>query len=606
MESRGGPRPVRHAPTLLVPCVVAAVYLAAFGTWQLFGRGDADAARWVSDLAPLPAGAAAVATALWAARRAPTPRLRLAWRLLASAFGLFALGDAVWFVYEVGLGESPYPSAADAAYLAMYPVLVAALLAFPVARRSRRQRATLMFDYAVVFLAAALGVWYLVIGPTATGSDASRLEIALSVTYPVADLVVLFGLLTVLARGVGDTPRRAVIGLFAGVACFLASDLVFGYLSIHDRYRAGDFPDTLWIAASLLVVIAAWPAAPRLARATPATVDEPGLFSRMSAVPFLMILFVWSIVIVETHDDASSTLIVLLGGGIALTTVVFVRQLTAQREARTVMERYHALANADGLTGLASRRRFFEYGARAATLAERRGDPVSVVMIDVDGFKAINDGWGHSVGDAALGAIADTLRNQLESPTVIGRFGGDEFVALLIGVPERQVQRLTESISTFAIPVPGTDGALVVRVTAGSATARHADLDRLLRAADRALYERRAAVRSGASRSRPVVVDPEQLDHVADIRVTRDASGRRPLRSVREHRVGFDPPVGAQLGPDPARKAEVRRVVPVDVADLAAPDEERDLTQLADVDLDAGPGADLGNDPVARRRFHRS
>ena len=338
---------------------------------------------------------------------------------------------------------------------------------------------------------------------------------------------------------------------------------------------------------------------------TPATVDDSGLFSQLSAVPFLMIVFVWAIVIVETYRDASVTLLVLLSGGIVLTVLVFVRQLTAQREARLLMQQYHALANADGLTGLASRRRFFEYGARAAALAERRGDPVSVVMIDVDGFKAINDNWGHATGDAALNAIADTLRNQLESPAVIGRFGGDEFVALLVGKSTRQVERLTASISTFAIPVPGTDGALVVRVTAGSATGRHADLDHLLSEADRALYARRAATRSGASSGRSVVVDPEQLDHVANVRSARNAASRRPLHSVREHRVSLDPAVGAEFGPDPAREAEVRRVVPVDVADLPPPDDEGDLAEFSRVDLDPGPGPDFGDDLFTRGRRHR-
>jgi diguanylate cyclase (GGDEF)-like protein len=221
-------------------------------------------------------------------------------------------------------------------------------------------------------------------------------------------------------------------------------------------------------------------------------------------------------------------------------------------------------------------------------------------MIDVDGFKAINDNWGHATGDAALNAIADTLRNQLESPAVVGRFGGDEFVALLVGKPARQVERLTASISTFAIPVPGTEGALVVRVTAGSATGRHADLDHLLREADRALYARRAAARSGARSSRPAVVDPEQLDHVANVRVARNAAGRRPLRSVREHRVMLDPAVGTEFGPDAPREAEVRRAVPVDVADLPPPDDKGDLAELSGVDLDAGPGPDLSDDLFAR------
>src|SRR4051812_6781027 len=555
-----GREPARREPSLVLPYVFAGVYLLAVGLWQLVGRHNADVATWVSDLAPLPAGAAAVATAAWAARRAPTPRLRRAWILVATAFALFALGDAIWFVYEVLLGDSPYPSLADVAYVAMYPMLVAALLTFPVARRSRRQRATLMFDYGIVFLAAALGVWYLVIGPTALHSSASPLEIVLSVTYPVGDLVVVFGLLTVLARGIAETPRRAVYGLFAGVVCFLASDLAFGYLSLHNRYRARDCPDTLWLAATLCVGIAAWPSAPRPPRVVPVTVDETLLFSQLRGVPFLMIVFVWAIVMVQMYRDASVTLLVLLGGGILLTVLAFVRQLTAQREARLMMEQYHALANADGLTGLASRRRFFEYGTRTAKLAERRGDPVSVVMIDVDGFKAINDTWGHAMGDAALNAIADTLRNQLESPAVVGRFGGDEFVALLVGMPARHVERLTASISTFAMPVPGTGGALVVRVTAGSATGRHADLEQLLREADHSLYARRAAARSGAGRGRPVVVDAEQLDHVTNVRVARNTASRRSLRGVREHRVVLDPTGAAELGPDAARKAEMGRV----------------------------------------------
>lgn len=240
-----------------------------------------------------------------------------------------------------------------------------------------------------------------------------------------------------------------------------------------------------------------------------------------------------------------------------LTVLVFVRQLTADREARVLME------------------------------------------------QAINDGWGHAMGDAALNAIADTLRNQLASPAVIGRFGGDEFVALLVGVPASQVERLTASISTFAIPVPGTDGELVVRVTAGSATGRHSDLDQLVREADRMLYQRRATARSGTPSSRPVVVDAEELDHVTNIRVARNAAGRRPLRSVREHRVSLDPAVGAEFGPDAPGEAEVRRVVPVDVADLSPPDDERHLSELSGVDLDAGPGADLGDDLLTRGPRHR-
>src|SRR5262249_30382541 len=125
--------------------------------------------------------------------------------------------------------------------------------------------------------------------------------------------------------------------------------------------------------------------------------------------------------------------------------------------------------------------------------------------------------------------------------------------------------------------------------------------------ADHALYERRAALRSGARSGRAVVVDPGQLDHVTNVRVARNAPGRRPLRSVPEHPGSLDPAVGAEVSPDAPREAEVRRVVPVDMADLAPADDERDLSEFAGVDLDAGPGPDLGDDLLTRgpRRRHR-
>lgn len=261
-----------------VPVLGALGCLAAFGLWQLTGRRDPEVATWVSDLGVLPVGVAATATCAWAAARANLPRLRGAWALVAVAFGCWLTGDVIWFVSDAILRQQPFPSAADVFYLAFYPALVAALLRFPAAPRSARQRAALGFDVATVFVAATMLVWYLVIGPIATSDHTPVIETVLSVAYPVGDLLVLFALLTALARGIAATPRRSIALLGVGILLALAADLAFSYLALHDDYVAGSWPDTLWLAALLLVVVAAWPEPVPETRAR--TVVEPSPRSR--------------------------------------------------------------------------------------------------------------------------------------------------------------------------------------------------------------------------------------------------------------------------------------------------------------------------------------
>jgi diguanylate cyclase (GGDEF)-like protein len=481
----------------------AGAYLAAFGVWQLTGRHGTATTRWISDLAALPAFVGAVGTALWAAGRARSSRLRRAWLLTAAAFVLYLGGDALWFVYDVVLEQSPYPSFADVFYLAFYSLIVAALVAFPVAERSNRERATLVFDFGTVFVGALMAVWYLVIGPTALDSRADRLEVALSLAYPVADLVVLFGLLTVLARGIAETPRRAVACLAAGVTCFLVADLAFSFLSLHDRYRPGDWPDTLWVAAPLFVFVAAWPDRRAPERVDP--LEHSDLITRFNVLPYLMIVFVWGMVMFAARHQPLFPLLGLLIGGFVLTVLVFARQITAQREVEHLMLEYHEIANCDSLTGLATRRRFFEYGALLAESAQRRGEPVSVIMVDVNGLKPINDTFGHHAGDDALSAAAKAIVRYVEPSALVGRLGGDEFAALIVGASETRVAAMTASLNGLAIPITTHDGEVIVRVTAGCATGTES-LDGLLSRADSALYAVRAVRNDHVEVVRPVSV----------------------------------------------------------------------------------------------------
>ena len=134
----------------------------------------------------------------------------------------------------------------------------------------------------------------------------------------------------------------------------------------------------------------------------------------------------------------------------------------------------------------------------------RDGSPFSLAIVDLDHFKNVNDTWGHAAGDEVLKALAETFRRALRPADVFGRFGGEEFVALLpaadaddaADIAER-LRRLTEE-SAIATP----EGVIRVTLSAGHTTALPGDSpDDLLRRADSALYESKRSGRNRVSRA---------------------------------------------------------------------------------------------------------
>lgn len=174
--------------------------------------------------------------------------------------------------------------------------------------------------------------------------------------------------------------------------------------------------------------------------------------------------------------------------------------MTENHRLRQELER---LATTDPLTGLSNRRVFLERAGEEVGRARRNGKPVSVIMIDVDHFKSINDGFGHDAGDAVLVRLAEIVRGALrKSGDLVARFGGEEFVIL---APETSLEgatslaeRLRETIAEAKVPT----AAGVVRFTASFGVtvidaSREAGIETALKQADDALY---SAKRRGRNR----------------------------------------------------------------------------------------------------------
>ncbi len=156
------------------------------------------------------------------------------------------------------------------------------------------------------------------------------------------------------------------------------------------------------------------------------------------------------------------------------------------------MERKNAelaeLAATDPLTGLSNRRRFDEALRMHASLASRRGWPLSLVMLDVDHFKAYNDAFGHPAGDGVLRGIARLLRMGARAHDVLARYGGEEFAALLPATDTPAVRAFAERLR---VAIESADWALCpITGSFGVATLTpiSPDASSLVQQADMALY----------------------------------------------------------------------------------------------------------------------
>lgn len=163
------------------------------------------------------------------------------------------------------------------------------------------------------------------------------------------------------------------------------------------------------------------------------------------------------------------------------------------RQLEVALSRMQDLAMVDELTGLKNRRAFFDDAEPAIAAARRRKLPVSVALMDLDFFKDINDTYGHAVGDLVLKEVAHRITATLREEQIVGRFGGEEFVALLPDTTPAQalvaVERVRRAVGAALITVPSGGPELRVTLSGGIAPLGEVDdLEEVIDQADKAMY----------------------------------------------------------------------------------------------------------------------
>ncbi|WP_344088099.1 putative bifunctional diguanylate cyclase/phosphodiesterase [Luedemannella helvata] len=466
--------------------VTATIVVAGLGTVWCLAYLTVGAGTEALAYLFVPAGGALAAGSVHHLRRhvALAPAAVRFWRAVLVALVLITIGyawlavDMLTHAAQARTRAMPVPAAACVAL--GFSVAIWAVARVPTVVAGGIEWWRVLLDRTIAFLGCAAALWYVALAPMLSADEPwSRQATAL---VGLA-FVVAVGAATKVSHVAGGPVDRAAIRFIAASGGIPAG--VVAVLAVRFGYAAGVPAQAIVMPlAPVLVtagVLAQWRAGAGLRRdATRGGVLLPYLAIAAADVPLIAFAF-------GEPTQWSGRVVVI--AAVVVTALVAVRQLIAFREnaqllrnTRVQEERLQYEVNHDGLTGLANRALFRD--RLAASLAAT--GQASVLLVDLDDFKTVNDLLGHGVGDGLLVAVAQVLRDEVGEKGLPVRVGGDEFAVLLSpGTdPDELAGQLLDALNR-----PISEHRLLVQASIGIATAGPgATVDSMLRDADVAMY----------------------------------------------------------------------------------------------------------------------
>jgi diguanylate cyclase (GGDEF)-like protein len=357
-------------------------------------------------------------------------------------------------------------------------VVVHALIRLPSGAARVGSAALVALDAATVALAVALFAWHFGTRRALLAGVSPLVLVSLALT--VLTVLMVFALARAIMSDYSAIDAQGLRLLAAGgVLGALAPMLQPVVAAAGDRLFVAQvqIPLVLWLAAR--AAEAQWRAEPRVKfRKRP---FSPLPYVAVAAVDGLLLVNAW-----QGSDD----MVAVAFTAVALTGMVAYRQMTALRENSHLVARLNHAATHDALTGLANRALFQTRLTAALEPAGTTGRPVHVALLDLDGFKEVNDTFGHEAGDLLLTRVASALTAAARPGDTVARLGGDEFVLVLPGTTGAEAAALVERVLAGLHDPVAVDGRpLDIRASIGIVGgAGGDDAADLLRRADAAMY----------------------------------------------------------------------------------------------------------------------
>src|SRR3954464_7648633 len=488
-------------------------------------------------------------------------RERAAWLALTLGLLGFFAGDVYYTAVITPMqGDAPFPSPADAGYLAIYPGSYVALVLLLRARAGRIP-STLWLDGLISALAVA-GVGAALVFGVVASTEGSLATVATNLAYPLGDLT-LFAFVIAVITVTGFRPGRTWMIIALGFAASGVFDTIYLYQTAVGTYVEDTVLDAGWTAAYVLVAFAAWQPQKRL--------DARALRGgAMLALPAGSAVVALGLTVVDHYTRVNALALWLASASIAL---VVARFALTFRENLRMLRTSEEEATTDALTGLGNRRALVRDLEHAADADEPAGRHV-LALFDLDGFKSYNDAFGHPAGDALLERLGANLAAAVAGDGSAYRMGGDEFCLLArIGDGEHDaiapraaaaLPRHAAVVARAAAAPTGRGGRFYVGCSYGTVVLDGEALrpSEALRIADQRMYANKGKGRRSS----------EETVHQVLLSVVGEHDGA--LRDHVDDVAGLAEQVSRELGLDDTDVAHVRRAAALhDVGKVAIPDE---------------------------------
>lgn len=435
------------------------------------------------------------------------PADALTWWLFVVGNLLSIAADCISTLYIARAWELPFPSYADALYLAAYPFLFAAVARFGkgAARNYVRER---RLDALIIAMGALVLSWHPLIEAYAGDTTLTLVGKLTLIAYPVMDIAMLYVILTTVVFG----GRRKPVDLLVGTAIIatVVGDFAYDVLELHGAYADGHAIDVTWLLDYLLLGVAALHPSMADLTSRPAVVTPRRWWLVMTGIASFVppaYLLVGTALHQELNVAALAGLalvMAILGAtrmGLMFGTLReradqlrtrsrALQQALTERDALEEDLRHRAFH--DVLTGLANRALLHERIDRALARSRGQGSGTALVLCDLDGFKTVNDSLGHQVGDELLAVTAQRLMSAVRPGDTVARLGGDEFAALLDGVPDARVAQSIAAriVASLREPVMIGGDAIAVSASVGvTMSTAQSTAEQLTSDADAAMYE---------------------------------------------------------------------------------------------------------------------
>ena len=394
---------------------------------------------------------------------APKVNNKWAQPITACAIGSWSLGSILATTTSYIDLPSAVITTSDASYLLFYPL---ALLGMQLLISSQ-QKLTLLeiVDASIVGLGLSTLGSAFALHPVLPHFDGDLNQSFLAIIYPVADLVLLcFIISTVVMQGFS---RRGLL-LSIGVSLYSVTDFLFLWQNINMSYTFGSLLDYGWLLAFVIIAESCWHSA-----------TDNRQKNGVSPVLITISVFLSATLLALLAIDPDNFPHFILIPAIGTLALAFIRMSIALNQARHIGHE-RILARTDELTMLPNRRRLI---AEIQGFAARQG---SLLLLDLDGFKPVNDTFGHEIGDRVLQQVAQRFSRALPSGALLARLGGDEFGVLVDGTEAVVMEIALALRGTLSYPFLIDGNEIGIGVSIGIAHNDGAD-DLLLRA-DKAMY----------------------------------------------------------------------------------------------------------------------